>query len=373
MAYTTIDDSDKYFQTLLYTGTGNTGATIARTFSGDVNMKPGLHYHAKMGTGNMHNIMECELLGAGTHWLTAGGDSVNDGNLASFDTNGFTHATNNQGGYYHNENNVEYVTWNWRESGASNATNTNGTITSTVRVNTDIGLSMVRWTGTSADGTIGHGLGKRPKGIWMYPVQIAANNGANNRVWWWEANSWNHVINNALNASQNAESDSTNGRVGAFDNGSQGTSSVFSVFSGNSSYEGVNHSSQDYMALVWTEVQGFSRFGSYTGNGNESGAFIYCGFKPALIMIRAMGRGEGTHCYDSGRDPVNIDSSMNIIGVTDSQQHFADANTDIDILSNGFKLRDNGPSRNNSGTKYGFMAWAENPFVTSTGTPTTAR
>ena len=373
MAYTTIDDSDKYFQTLLYTGTGNTGATIARTFSGDVNMKPGLHYHAKMGTGNMHNIMECELLGAGTHWLTAGGDSVNDGNLASFDTNGFTHATNNQGGYYHNENNVEYVTWNWRESGASNATNTDGTITSTVRVNTDIGLSMVRWTGTSADGTIGHGLGKRPKAIWMYPVQIAANNGANNRVWWWEANSWNHVINNALNASQNAESDSTNGRVGAFDNGSQGTSSVFSVFSGNSSYEGVNHSSQDYMALVWTEVQGFSRFGSYVGNGAESGAFIYCGFKPALIMIRAMGRGEGTHCYDNGRDPVNIDSSMNIIGVTDSQQHFADANTDIDILSNGFKLRDNGPSRNNSGTKYGFMAWAENPFVTSTGTPTTAR
>ena len=90
-------------------------------------------------------------------------------------------------------------------------------------------------------------------------------------------------------------------------------------------------------------------------------------------MIRAMDRTEGTFCYDNARNPFNVDSGMYIIGVNHSQLNFADANTDIDILSNGFKLRDNGPARNNSSTKYAFMAWAENPFVTSTGVPCTAR
>ena len=372
MAYTTIDNSESAFQCFTYTGSGNTGSTIARTFTGSVDLKPGLQYHAKMGSGNMHNIMENEYTGAGTHWLSSSGDSVAGGNLASFDTNGFTHSTTNQGSYYHNESSVEYVTWNWAESGASNATNNDGTITSTVRVNANVGCSFVNWTGTSADGTIGHGLGARPKAVWMYPIQVAANNGNTQRVWWWEANSDGYNINNGLNEAQLVESNSTNGVVTA-DSSGEGTSTVFSVKEGNSSFEAVNHSSQNYMAICWKEVQGFSKFGSYTGNGAESGPFIYCGFKPALIMIRAMDRAEGCFCYDNGRNPTNVDSGMYIIGVNDSQLHFADANTDIDILSNGFKLRDNGPARNNDTTKYGFMAWAENPFVTSTGIPTTAR
>ena len=118
--------------------------------------------------------------------------------------------------------------------------------------------------------------------------------------------------------------------------------------------------------------QGFSKFGSYIGNGDDNGTFVFCGFKPALVMIRAMDRAEGTFCYDNGRNPTNDDTSY-IMGVNDNQRHFADTNTRFDFLSNGFKLRDNGPARNNSGTKYGFMAWARNPFVTSTGIPTLAR
>ena len=372
MAYTTIDNSEEAFQTFTYTGTGNTGATLARTFNGSVNLKPGLHYHAKMGSSNMHNIMENEYTGAGTHWLSSSGDSVTDGILASFDTNGFTHATNNQGGYYHNESGKEYVTWNWAETGASNSTNNDGTITSTVRVHPSSGFSFVNWTGTSADGTIGHGLGVRPRAIWVYPIQVASNNGNTQRVWWWEANSDGYNIRNDLNSSQLVESNSSNGIVTAHSSG-EGTSSVFSVKEGNSSYENVNHSSQNYMAICWKQIQGFSRFSFFHGNGQEDGTFVYCGFKPALIMIRAMDRTEGNFAYDNARNPTNIDSGMYIIGVNDSQSHFADANTDIDILSTGFKLRDDGPARNNTGTKYGFCAWAENPFVTSTGVPTTAR
>ena len=371
MAYTTIDNSEEAFQTFIYTGSGNTGSTVARTFTGSANLKPGIHYHAKMGTGNMHNIMENEYTGAGTHWLSSSGDSVNDGILASFDTNGFTHATNNQGGYYHNESSVQYVTWNWAESGASNATNNDGTITSTVRVNSTVGYSLVNWTGTSADGTIGHGLGARPKAIWMYPIQVAANNGNTQRQWWWEANSDGYAISNELNGSQTAQRNNLNGLVTAHASG-EGTTSVFSVKEQNSQYEGVNHSSQNYLAICWKEIQGFSKFSDFYGNGHQDGTFVYCGFKPALIMIRAIGRAEGCFCYDNARNPANSDD-MYIIGVNDSQLHFADANTDIDIYSNGFKLRDDGPSRNSSGEKYGFMAWAESPFVTSTGVPTTAR
>jgi hypothetical protein len=372
MAYTTNDNGQEFFQADLYTGTGNTGATLARTFDGNVDLNPGLLYMFKRTSGgNMHNIMTNEILGTGSIWLSSSGDSAADGILDSFDSDGYTHATANQGTYYHNENAKEYGVWAWKDMAASSANNTDGTITSSVRTDANLGLSYVRWTGTSADGTIGHGLGKRPKAIWMYPVQVAANNGNTNRIWWWEANSWNHVINNALNASQNSESDSTNGRVGAFNSSSQGTSSVFSVFSGNSSYEGVNHSSQDYLALVWTDVQGFSKFSSYKGNGNANGAFVYTGFKPALIMIRGM-HATGTRCFDYRRDPDNQDDG-HFVGVNDAQSEISDANTKIDILSNGFKIRCSHTGLNASGNKYGFCAWAENPFVTSTGTPTTAR
>ena len=377
--YTTIDNSESAFQTFKYTGTGTTGSTLARTFDGSVNLKAGLFYQMRIESdGYATNIMECEYTGAGVHWLSSSGDAKGSSysggtkeNLESFDTNGFTHATTNQGSYYHNQDGDEYIVWAWSETGASNSTNNDGSITSTVRVHPTAGFSFVNWTGTSADGTIGHGLGERPKACWIYPIQVASNNGNTQRVWWWEANSDGYNINNGLNESSRVEANNTNGVVTAHSSG-EGTSTVFTVKEGNSSYENVNHSSQNYMAICWKEVQGFSKFGSYIGNGDDNGTFVFCGFKPALVMIRAMDRAEGTFCYDNGRNPTNDDTSY-IMGVNDNQRHFADTNTRFDFLSNGFKLRDNGPARNTSGTKYGFCAWAENPFVTSTGIPTVAR
>ena len=375
MAYTTIDNSQECFQTLHYTGNGSTSSGIARTFDGSVNLKPGLTYHHKYaGGGNYTNIMENEYTGAGTHWLASSGDSVaNDGPSASFDTNGFTHATQNLGGYYHNENGKSYGVWAWKESGASNATNTDGTITSTVRVNSDIGLSIVNWTGTSADGTIGHGLGKTPDALWMYPIQVSANNGNTQRPQWWRGNSWNHVQNTGLNESR-TESDSTNGRLGAYSHGSsQGTSSVFSVFSGNSSYEAVNHSSQNYMCLAWTSIQGFSKFSSYEGTGSADGQFVYCGFKPALIIIKAMSNGGAFCCYDYKRDPINTGTGGKINLTANYSSESRDANTKIDILSNGFKIRCTHAQLNAYNQTYAFGAFAAEPLVTSTGVPATAR
>jgi len=124
MAYTTIDNSESAFLTFKYTGTGTTGSTLARTFDGSVNLKPGLFYQMRLESdGHATNIMECEYLGAGVHWLSTSGDAKGSSfsggtkeNLESFDTNGFTHATTNQGSYYHNQDGDEYIVWAWAET-----------------------------------------------------------------------------------------------------------------------------------------------------------------------------------------------------------------------------------------------------------------
>ena len=375
MAYTTIDNSEEHFQILHYTGNGSTSSGISRTFSGSVDLKPGLTYHHKYSSNNLYNqnIMENEYTGPGTHWLASSGDSVaNDGITASFDTNGFTHATQNLGGYYHNQNGESYGVWAWSETGASNVTNTDGDITSTVRAHPTAGWSIVNWTGNSTDNqTIGHGLGKKPDAVWMYPIQVASNNGNTQRPQWWSANSANHNFNTGLNEND-TESDSTNGRISARGSNNRGTSTIFTVRVGNSSYENVNHSSQNYMAIAWTSIQGFSKFGKYTGNGNANGVFVYTGFKPALIICKRVGGNTDFRCFDNKRDPINKDSGGSINFTSNTGPEIRDANTKIDFLSNGFKLRTSNAALN-AIEDYAYGAFAENPFVTSTGVPTLAR
>lgn len=378
MAYTTVDDSDSAYQNFLYTGSGNTGSTIPRTLNGDVDMKPGMIWMAKRGSGNMQNIMENEILGPGYHWLQCDtGDSKgpNQGNCASFDTNGFTHSTVNQGSYYHNESGVPYVCWLFKETGVSSVSNTSGTITSSVRADTTHGISYVRWTGTGANGTIGHGLGKRPKLIQMVPIQVTANNGNTNKPWWWDANTDDYNISGQLNAAYLAElntGSNLNGIVTA-DRSGEGTSSVFTVKQANSSYNNVNETGQDYLAICHSEVQGFKRIGEYLGNGSTDGQYVWCGFKPAVIWVRAISAQGYTLGFDSARNPYNKDTGLAIGMHGASNTEYSDANTKIDFLSNGFKWRQGSANFNASGVKYAFFAVAENPFVTSTGVPTTAR
>ena len=373
MAYTTIDNSEEHFQTFGYTGDGTTSAGKTRTFDGNADLKPGIMYQHKFaGGGNYHNIMECEWpKGPGWHWLSDSGDAKQDGITASFDTDGFTHATQNLGGYYHNENGKSYGIWAWSETGVTESSNTNGTITSSVRAHPDAGWSIVNWTGTSADGTIGHGLGAKPDALWMYPIQVAANNGNTQRPMWFSANSANHNFNTGLNENR-TESDSTNGRLGASSSNSQGTSSVFSVFTGNSSYEAVNHSSQDYMCIAWRSVQGFTKFGKYKGQSNANGTFVYTGFKPALVIVKRVGGNNDFRCFDNRRDPINTGGGGSVNLCSNYGAEWRDSNSYFDILSNGFKIRTSHASMNGS-DDYAYAAWAENPFVTSTGAPTTAR
>jgi len=375
MAYTNIDNGEEKFLSYLYTGTGNTGSNRALTFNGSVDLKPGQIWMAKRSTttANMHNILETEYHGAGYHWLATNSNGLtgpNEGNCDSFDSNGITLDTTNQGSYYHNENNIEYVVWAFAEIGGSPVTNTDGDITSSVLADQSVGMSYVHWSGNSTNNqTIGHGLGKRPRLIQVFHEP----NVHTDRPYWWDANSFNHVIRNRVNAAGNTESDSALGRVGAFDDGSQGTSSIFTVFSGSSSYEATNQTGYDYLAICHTDVQGFKKIGDYIGNGSTNGTFVYCGFKPALIWIRPMNRTGYTLGFDNARNPDNRDSGEAIGMAGASNTAVSDANTKIDILSNGFKWRTTGSNFNESGIRYAFFAVAESPFTTSTGIPTTAR
>jgi hypothetical protein len=381
MAYTTIDNGESEVLCYLYTGTGNTGANRSLTFNGSVDLEPGQIWMAKRSTTTnyMHNILETEYHGAGYHWLatnSSGLSGPNAGNCDSFDSNGITLDTANQGGYYQNENNIQYVVWAFKATGASNTTNNSGTITSTVRANQDAGMSYVHWAGTGANGTIGHGLTKRPKLIQVF--QDTNVNNHTQRPYWWDANSDGYSIRGMLNDAANAEQNTNNGLVTAHRSG-EGTSSVFSVLEQNSSFNSVNKSGYSYLAICHHDVQGFKRIGEYNGNSlaDDYGPFIYCGFKPALIWIRVMDRTGYTYAYDNARNPDNRNGGE-VIGMHGaSNTAYSDSNTEIDFLSNGFKIRGTGSGMgqylNQSGKRYAFFAVAESPFVTSSGVPNTGR
>jgi len=387
MAYTDIDDSSAYLQVKTFTGDGNTSRSL--TFDGNSDLKPTIMWtNKRSGGGNYGSIMAMSHPGLTDHdttgykgldgaWIRVTGKYwTNDSNrhVSSFNTDGFTTDTYTQN-YYVNESGDEFVSWAFGGDNKITAANdTNGDITSSVLANTKMGMSFVKWTGNgSQEQDIGHGLGKRPNHIMMFPIEPGENNGNTERIYWHEANAWNHVIKNELNASEGAESDSTKGRLGASASNNQGTSTTFNVFSGGSpaSYRNVNLSGGTYMAVCWTSIQGFSKFGSYVGNGNANGPFVYCGFRPKIVQIRRLD-GAGYRNYDTERDPINP-ASKTSNWVDNNGAELSDGNTPIDILSNGFKIRHTHTTANTSGNKYLFSAWAENPFVTSTGTPTTAR
>ena len=367
-AYTTIDDPSAYHQIKLYTGDGVQGTSY--TFNGNSNLLPGLIFMAKRAGGGNYgamSVMTHPSAGADKLWLATSGYMVSDSIYNSLDADGFTVGGANNGGYYVNEDGSTYVVHAFASGGTTASDNTDGDITSSVVVDTTMGLSLVKWTGNDTDAqTIGHGLGARPNAIWMYPMSANSQ-----RIWWWEANTDGYAINNGLNESQAVESNGLNGTVSA-DVSGEGTTSIFTVSDQNSADINTNNGSSNYLAVVWTNVQGFSKHGSYIGNGNADGTFVYCGFRPATVKIRNMDRACADQTYDTARAPFN--PANETVNWTDhSAAELSDGNTIIDILSNGFKIRTTGANINTSGETIGFSAWAEQPFVTSTGIPAIAR
>ena len=348
MAYTTIDKGSKYFNTVLYTGNGVGGTNIT-----GVGFQPDLVWIKRRSATEFH-VWNDAVRGVPKNIYSNSTNSEDSGNLMSaIISDGFTVQTDGSVNF----SGSTYVAWNWLGANTT-VSNTSGTITSTVSANTTAGFSIVSYTGTGSAATVGHGLGVAPK-----IVIIKNRNSATNWSFYSKAlvdRTGNSASTLVLN---NAAAD---GFDASYFNSTAPTSTVFSIGSNS----GVTGSGNSIISYCFAEIKGYSKFGSYTGNGSTDGTFVYTGFKPAYVMIKNSSSGvEEWGIWDSKRDTYNL-ASKRLVANIDAAENSADY---LDFVSNGFKIRTAAAGLNGSGNTLIYMAFAENPFVTSGGIPVTAR
>ena len=348
MAYTDIDDPSAYFQTALYTGNSSTQTV---TNDGNSDLKPDLVW-TKCRSGASHHTNVDSNRGAGRQIYPnlAYQEEIVSG-VSGFLTDGFTLGSNGTA----NLSGATYVAWQWKANGGTTSTNTDGTITSTVQANTDAGFSIVTYTGNGSASTIGHGLGVVPAVI----IVKCRNAGSTN--WTVYHKNLNATPQNYILELNNTNAAADNDRF----NDTAPTSSVFSVNAGSSP---VNQNTNTYVAYCFAEKQGYSKFSSYVGNGSTNGTFVYTGFKPALVITKKRDSVSNWTIFDNKRNLFNVADKVLLPNATNADQTVIN----FDFVSNGFKCRNSG-SENENGTTFMYMAFAENPFTTSTGIPTTAR
>ena len=345
MAYTTIKKPSDYFNTLTYTGDGND----ARGITG-VGFQPDFVWSKNRDNGTRYHALTNVISGA-TKFLSSNATSAEQTDSTtyqSFDSDGFTVGTNANT----NENGSGIVSWNWLANGAGVA-NTDGSISSTVSANTTSGFSVVGYTGAGASATIGHGLGVAPS---MYIIKSRTGS----------AEPW-FVYHKSIGNTGGVLLNSTNVQVtsSTWFNNTSPTSSVFSIGSNS----GVTGSGNTFIAYCFAEKQGFSKFGSYTGNGSTDGTFVYTGFKPAFVLLKRTDSTGSWYIYDNKRDVSNAMTKVLFPDITDAEDN--NTNNNADFLSNGFKIRTISGARNASGGTYIYMAFASEPLVGDN--PATAR
>ena len=356
MAYTTIDDPSAHFQTTTYTGSGSSGNAI--TNSGNSNLKPDWLWIKSRSDTEQHTMWDSSR--GSTKRLMPDANNAEYVNstqgIQSFNTDGFTLGENDQ----NNKSSQNCVAWQWVANGGTTSSNSDGDITSTVQANTTAGFSIVTFTGNgNNDATIGHGLGTTPAMI----ITKNRDDSVLWRVWHQDLTSTNVLFLNE-DFAQTAPSGHSNGYIKTVG------SSTYSVYQGNSDTNGVNGSGDDMIAYCFAEKQGYSKIGSYVGNGNADGTFVYTGFKPAWILIKRMDSTTSWRIIDSKRDTRNGCEARLFPDNTDAENLSALV---LDILSNGFKIKSTNGGVNNSDSDYIYMAFAEHPFVSSKGVPVTAR
>jgi hypothetical protein len=358
MAYTTIDDPSAFFQTALYTGNATNNTAI--TFDGNSDMQPDwLWSKNRASDGYEHHVVDSVR---GVNQLLRVSADIHEFTSApafrSFNSDGFTLGENS----YMNVDSDIQVMWGWKAgtSFTNDASSTSvGTIDSAGSISADAGFSIMTYTGTGSNGTVAHGLSAIPKMI-IIKNRTKTSGDRDWAVYHQTLGNGSFILLNS-----NAAKDDSDG----FFNATTPTSSVFSL--GDNTR--VNASNDTYVAYCFSEKQGYSKFGSYTGNGNADGPFVYTGFKPAFIMAkRSNSASSGNwNIRDSKRSPTNVASQ--VLQADSSAAEGTATGTLIDMYSNGFKPRNGGSGVNAGSSLYIYMAFAENPLVTSTGVPATAR
>jgi hypothetical protein len=266
--------------------------------------------------------------------------------IVSFDSDGFTmdSGTNINQPY-------PYVAWCWKAGGTA-VTNTDGAITSQVSANVDAGFSVATYTGNSSTGTIGHGLSKKPDFV------IIKNRGAADH---WYVGSPSFGTNNYIRLNlTNAMAYYLDGSGGSFFNYGGWSDSVVNVYNNNSA--SINSSSYSYVMYSFHSVEGFSKFGSYVGNGSSTnGPFVYTGFRPAFVLVKRTDSTANWNIWDKQRSIYN--PANDLLQPDSSAAEYVNLTAwDIDLVSNGFKVRGTNQQVNASGGTYIYMAFAEAPF-----------
>ena len=353
MAYTTIDDGSKYFQAITYSGNSNTSHAVTNT--GNSTLQPDWIW-VKIRTGQHDDHVLVDSSRGNLKRLKANqayDEEADRAEIKSFDSNGFTLGTDDGSSNY---NGFTYVAWQWKANGGTTTTNDAsatgvGNLDSVYQANTTAGFSIVTWTGVHpGNHTVAHGLGIAPKAI------IFKNRSDNNN---WQ------VRHASLAAYQKLPLNDTTLPSTDYTLGHDMGTTTFALQ--NSELD--NGDGDSMIAYCFAPIQGYSKFGSYKGNNNAEGAFVYTGFKPAWLMVKkTTDNARAWVIHDNKQDPDNptanrLDANTN--EVNQSSGHF-------DFLSNGFKCRSTEGATNASST-YIYFAFAEHPFVSSKGVPVTAR
>ena len=337
-----IADPGEYFKTVLYRGDGIIGHSIT-----GVGFKPDLVWIKSRTFTNNHHLFDSvrgpnNILRANTNDVESNPGNV----MTSFDNDGFT-VGEDGGNNATNDDGNDFVAWCWQAGAGTTSSNTDGSINSVVSVNQEAGFSIVEYDGNNTDSaTVGHGLGKVPDMIIIKNRDAAVAWGV-----WHSALSSSQILR--LNVSTEAQTPTT-----AYFQDENNTSSVFSLGTNNET-----NSTERFIAYCWAEIEGFSKFGSYTGNADADGPFVYCGFKPAWVMIKRTDASNQWQIQDTSLNSTNP-TDLALYAEANNPQEFA-TSTSKDFLSNGFKIRGVDTMVNADGGSYIFMAFAESPFQTA--------
>jgi hypothetical protein len=345
MAYTTINKSTDYFNTKLWSGNGSSQALTGVGHQTDmvwIKSRTDTRKH------NMYDVVR------GVQKRIVPNDNVPEDTVpgvTAFGTDGFTvgSETDTNGG------SRNFVGWSWKAGAGQGSSNTDGSINTTyTSVNTTAGFSISKYTGTGANATVGHGLGVTPQVVIVKNLDSSGGSAEHWRVQHHKVSASKVLYLNLSNAEDNN---------GDFQS-TYPTSSTFSI----SSADGCNKNGEENIAYCFAEKTGYSKFGSYVGNGNADGAFIYTGFKPAWVLTKETSNTSSWDMHDNKRDPHNVCSKYLL-----AEDTGAEGSTDIlDFCSNGFKFRSSNGDRNESGATYIYMAFGQS-LVGSNNIPCTAR
>ena len=346
MAYTTIDKPTDHFSTTLYTGNN----TYPRSLTG-FGHQPDFVWFKHRGIAYWHQTYD-SVRGTGTGGgvlYTNRQDAQDDTyKVNSFDSDGVTIPS--ALGAINDSGNV--VGWSWKANGSSTSSNSDGDITSNISADTTAGFTVGKFTGTGSTSTVGTGLSDTD-------IVFLKNRGRASTNW---------VVYHKLIDGSYDYNYLNNNNAGANSSLTHTMTNTFKVGTNNDT----NNSSDEYIFYAWQSIKGFSKFGKYTGNGDNDGPMIFTGFKPALVITKRFD-GAGDLAMMDHKRPNEFNVVQNYLKAQEVDAEQTDDSFNIDIVSNGFKCRYNNGNYNASGGSYIYMAWAINPFVSSGGVPTVAR